>query len=285
MRTVWVECLGAEVRYYRTGPYRTRCIEAGAGDPVVLLHGVGGHAETWVRNVVPLSKRFHVFAIDMLGHGLTSKPTEVDYNIPAYAEHLGWFLDAAGIEQAHLVGESLGGWVAAWYALHHPTRVRKLALVCSAGLADASGRQVQAQGREQLKRLSDAVAGSVTREAVRKRLEFLVHDPHRMTDEMVEIRYAIYSRPDSQAVLPLIFSRIGDARAAYVLTPERLRGLRLPILFLWTRHDPTCPWEFAWEVCQQVEGSSWYLMEDAGHWPQFEKPDEFNEALTRFSAA
>jgi len=61
-------------RYYDAAGIRTRCFEKGEGKPVILLHGSGGHAETWVRNLIPLSAKFRVLAIDYLGHGYTDKP-------------------------------------------------------------------------------------------------------------------------------------------------------------------------------------------------------------------
>ena len=74
MSTFWLEMLGGEVRYYDAGGVRTRCLEAGSGPALVLLHGTGGHAESWIRNVLPLGAHFRVYAIDMVGHGFSDKP-------------------------------------------------------------------------------------------------------------------------------------------------------------------------------------------------------------------
>jgi 2-hydroxy-6-oxonona-2,4-dienedioate hydrolase len=68
-------------KYYNAGGVRTRCFEKGEGKPVILLHGGGGHAETWVRNIVPLSQKYRILAIDYLGHGYTDKP-KITYGIP-----------------------------------------------------------------------------------------------------------------------------------------------------------------------------------------------------------
>src|SRR5262245_50980332 len=106
MSSIWVDLLGAEVKYYDAGGIRTRAIEAGAGEPLILLHGSGGHAEAYTRNVMPLAEHFRVYSIDMIGHGLTDKP-DGDYQAPDYARHIVDFMDAAGIQQAHLAGESL----------------------------------------------------------------------------------------------------------------------------------------------------------------------------------
>ena len=75
---------------------------------LIFLHGTGGHAEAYVRNLAAHAAHFDTYAIDMLGHGYTSKP-DYDYEIPRYIEHLLGFLDARGIERVSLSGESLGG--------------------------------------------------------------------------------------------------------------------------------------------------------------------------------
>src|SRR5437868_1327123 len=64
--TFWLELLGGEIRYYDAAGVRTRALEAGSGPPLLLLHGTGGHAESWIRNVLPLSADFHVYAVDMV---------------------------------------------------------------------------------------------------------------------------------------------------------------------------------------------------------------------------
>src|SRR6185436_13870284 len=71
MSTIWVDLLGTQVKYYDAAGLRTRAIEAGSGDALILLHGSGGHAEAYTRNVVPLAEHFRVCSVDMIGHGLT----------------------------------------------------------------------------------------------------------------------------------------------------------------------------------------------------------------------
>src|SRR5437588_158195 len=126
--------LGGSVRYYAAGAVRTRALECGDthSEPVVLLHGVSGHAETWLKNVVPLGQRWHVYAIDLVGHGFTDKPPDLPYTIDTFVEHILAFLDAVGARSAHFVGQSLGGWVASWLAYRHPQRARSITLVTSA---------------------------------------------------------------------------------------------------------------------------------------------------------
>jgi 2-hydroxy-6-oxonona-2,4-dienedioate hydrolase len=109
--TMWEEFLGGEVRYRVVDGIRTRSLEAGEGAPVLLLHGNGGHAEIYIRNILPIAERgYRVYAIDSLGHGFTDKP-DVEYTIPQYADHVRAFIDTIG-GPVHLVGHGLAGWVA-----------------------------------------------------------------------------------------------------------------------------------------------------------------------------
>jgi len=124
MGTIWVDLLGSQTRYYGK-TYRTRVIESGDGEALVLIHGVGGHAEAYSRNVVRLGQRYRAMAVDLVWHGLSAKPPYCE-QIPTFAAQIVDLLDSLGIDQANIEGESLGGWVALWMALHHPERSGRL---------------------------------------------------------------------------------------------------------------------------------------------------------------
>ncbi|MEW6471006.1 MAG: alpha/beta fold hydrolase [Actinomycetota bacterium] len=279
---MWLDMLGCSVRHYDAGGVSTRVIEAGAGEPVVLLHGLSGHAESWARNIVPLAERFRVVAVDMIGHGLTDKPDR-SYLLPTFVEHLGAVLRAVSVGEAHLVGQSLGGWVAAWLALEQPEAVRTLTLVTTAGLkvslATDGVQQLQSQVRAVTRKALDAL----TRDAVRARLEWLMHRPQTVTDELVELRYRIFLRDDSRRTMSRMVDDVtGDANLEYALTEDRLRQLEIPTLVLWSRHNPTTPWEEGEAAAAVIPKGRFVLLEDCAHWPQFEEPERFNDVVLAF---
>ncbi len=286
-QSVWVELLGAEVRYYDAGGIRTRCIEAGSGPAVVFLHGVGGHAEAFARNVVPLSDHFRVISLDYLGFGLTDAPPSPP-DRDAYVAHLLAFLDAAGIEKAHLVGESLGGWVSMWTAVLHPERVGKLVSVCGARLGveeDEESRAHMRRGLADLRRLTAEFVSDPSRDAVRRRMEWLFFDPDAdLTDELVDIRWAMYRRSQAQKVLADANRRLSDAQSVDTapLSVEILRSIRQETLFLWTSHNPTTTARTAQKAAEYVPRSRFELMQDCAHWPQWEDADTFNTILRTF---
>ena len=135
MTSMWTDLLGARIHYPGTR-YRTRVIESGDGPALVLLHGIGGHAEAYSRNVMRLGQTHRAMALDFIWHGFSSQPAYVDgEDIPMYAEQVLDLLDSEGIERASIEGESLGGWVGLWLALEHPDRVDRLILNTTAGIA------------------------------------------------------------------------------------------------------------------------------------------------------
>ena len=288
MSTIWVDLLGAKVGFYDAAGISTRCIEAGDGPPVIMLHGVGGHAEAYARNVMPLSRRFRAMAIDYLGFGLTDKPDEPPTR-DRYVRHLLDFMDAAGIEKAHLVGESLGGWIATWTALQHPDRVDKLVSVCGARIEvetdPESARHVES-GRQELKRLTRQFIDNPTRDNVRKRLGWLFHDPADITEELVDIRWALYQRADAQKSLRRSADQMeqGDKPEEIGLTAERLAQISHPTFMLWTSHNPSTPAATAERATAHIPDAKFTVMQDCGHWPQWEDPDTFNQLVEDFLA-
>lgn len=286
--TLWLDLLGTEVRYYDAGGVRTRCIEAGDGPPVVLLHGIGGHAEAFARNVVPLAHHHRVLAVDYLGFGLTDKPSE-PANRDAYVTHLLDLLDAADIERAHLVGESLGGWIAMWTAILHPERVHRLVSVCGARLevdTDEVSERYTREGIAELRRLTREFVEQPSREAVRRRMEWLFRSPQEsLTDELVELRWRLYQRDQADRVLKDAAdpTRRGPTNS-HGLGLDELARIGAPTLFLWTTHNPTTTAATAERAAEHVPDCSFELLEECGHWPQWEDPEAFNRAVLDFLA-
>jgi pimeloyl-ACP methyl ester carboxylesterase len=285
MSTVWEELLGTEVRYRDVGGIRTRIVEAGEGRPIILLHGVSGSLETWNRNVHALAEHGRVMAIDMIGHGLTDKP-DTNYLIPTFTEHLGNLIDSLGDEPVDLVGQSLGGWVSMRYALANPDRVRTLTNVTGAGLSVHQTREDLERYHADLDQVTQQALGAPSKETVRKRMEWLFHDPAMVPDELVDIRYRIFTRPDSQAVLSRVMRDVvGGENQRYFVTGDELRAFAVPTFVLWTTHNPTTPWAEGQAAAEALPNSRFELFENCAHWPQFEDHERFNASVGAFLAS
>lgn len=286
MSTIWVETLGSETRFYDAGGVRTRCIEAGTGEAVIFLHGVGGHGEAFGRNVLPFAERYRAVALDYLGFGMTdgteSQPTHEDY-----VRHLIDFMDAAGIERAHLVGESLGGWVAFWTAILHPDRVARLVSVCGAHLdveTDEASIEHAASGLAELQRLTKKFVEEPSRENIRNRLFWLFKNPERdVSDELVDLRWALYRRDAARKQLAVTAPGTQQTAAAK-LGPAELGSIRQPTLMLWTSDNPTTTSATARRATEYLPDGRFVEMDDCAHWPQWEDPDTFNRIVMDFLA-
>ncbi len=286
MTSIWVDLMGAQVRFLGKR-YRTRVIEAGNGPPLVLLHGVGGHAEAWSRNVVRLGASFRVLAIDLLWHGYSAKPPYVDgEDIPAYVDQILDLLDSEGLERTHLEGESLGGWIGLWMALQHPDRLDRLILNTTAGIKFAPGvvPERPKEGRELLASRSLAAIAEPTFDTIRKRLEWLMADPTRVTDELVDARLKLYSDPEVQGSLRSVFQNaFGDVGAPRKTVPEeRLAEVTTPTLVLWSDKNPGHGPEVGRYIAERIPGAAFECIDDAAHWPQWEQPEAHDAIVTRF---
>jgi 2-hydroxy-6-oxonona-2,4-dienedioate hydrolase len=277
---IWPQLMtvGFTQRFVDVGGVSTRIIEAGAGAPLILLHGTGGHAEAYLRNLAALSRRFHVIAYDMVGHGFSGKPDH-PYTLEVYADQLQGLLDALGVERAHLSGESLGGWVAAWFAARHPERVDRLVLTTPGNIIGKP--ETMRVIRESTMR---AVA-EASPETVRARLEWLFapQTRHLVSDELVAIRLAIYTLPGAeQAMRNVLVLQEPDVRARYGWAPEWAGRIAAPTLIIWTSDDPTGTFAEGELLASWIPGSELVNIDGAGHWPQWEVPETFDRLHLEF---
>jgi 2-hydroxy-6-oxonona-2,4-dienedioate hydrolase len=276
--SMWDDLVAVPVRqhYVQAAGTRTRVVEAGEGPPLVFVHGTGGHLEAYSRNLSTLAERFRVITYDMAGHGFSEKPDR-PYTIDFLSDHLVGLLDALGVERAHVSGESLGGWVAAWTAAHHPERVDRLILNTPGNIANKPAVM------EKVKQSSLAAARTPTLEAVRARVEWLFHDTSFVTDELVRLRQRIYSQPGFVRAMEHIVSvQDPEVRKAFAWGPEWCGRITAPTLLLWTDHDPTGGLDEADLLLQWIPGSELHVIEGAGHWPQWERPREFADVHVDF---
>jgi 2-hydroxy-6-oxonona-2,4-dienedioate hydrolase len=274
-KSIWTDFLGHAFaqRFIDASGIRTRMLEAGKqGAPVLIfIHGTGGHAEAYSRNIGAHASDFHVFSIDLVGHGFSDKPQNQRYEIADYVEHLKNFLDAIGAEAAHISGESLGGWVAAAFALRYPKRVKRLVL------NTAGGYTAFPEVMEKIKKVTLAAVQNPSWDTVKARLEFLMKDPKSVTDDLVAVRLAVYRQPGfANTMEGILCLQEMDIRRRNMFDGAALGRIEAPTLVVWTTHDPTAPASVGREIAGHIPGARFALMENCGHWPQFEDAETFN---------
>ena len=275
---VWVALARSDfsLRHVHVGRWSTRVLEAGEGPPLLLMHGTGGHLEAYAHNVAELSATHRVIAFDFPGHAGTTH-ADVDVTIDVLIEHLLGLLDVLDIDRANLNGESLGGWLAVKFAARHPERVQSLVLNTPGGTMSTP------EVMERIRTLSQAAADDPNPERIRQRLEWLMADNQTVTDELVAIRREHYSRPGFAASMRHILCLQDlEIRRVNMITNEELASIEAPALVLWTSDDPSGPAGAGIDMADRLQNGRFELIENAGHWPQWEQSERFNQLVSEF---
>ena len=255
-----------DVSYVRVGGYRTRFLVKGEGKPVVLIHGLGGSIESWKNNLEPLAVRFKVYAFDMLGFGMADKP-KIQYRIDVFADFLGGFMDAMGLDRACLVGNSLGGLIAAWFSVHHQDRVEKLVL------EDAAGLEVGARYT-----IMSFMGEWWNPESLKKFYQFVYYDPSKVDIETLKLRLEMFSGEDAKHAYKSTLNMPRD----WETLPEKLKTFEKPTLIIWGAQDRLIPVENAHKFHSLIRNSKLVILDEVGHVPHAEKPEEFNRVVIEF---
>lgn len=272
-----IEFPAGKIRFYRAGS---------TGPAVVLLHGGGpdNGMLSWRHTIPVLAADHRVYIPDLPGQG-GSVPWRGRANQRTFEEVLRWLLDAWGIQDATLVGLSMGGSIATGFALRHPQRVRGLVLVAPEGLRHRLDNHVfrYALGRARflgpvLAKLIGAHRGFTRKMLIRHVLGGgqSVPDLEALVDEVraeVRNRGSVFSEWSNDAL---------DRRAMKVNHLPHLGGIRCPTTFIHGEQDPAVPVSVAQQAAGAVPGFTLRTLPGTGHWPNREKPTEFNALLREF---
>jgi pimeloyl-ACP methyl ester carboxylesterase len=254
----------------------------GRGPAVVLLHGLGGFAESWRHNQPSLAARATVYALDLPGFGRSGKP-RAGYSLGYFGRVLHAFLDAVGVTQAALVGHSLGAAVAVTYALTRPARVERLALLagCVPGFAWRPGWCARLMGTPAL---GEALALCGCAPLLRAAIARCFHTPPPGEVEfLVGWEYATRTTTAARAAwlatvrgLNADFGgRRGDYRRA-------IATLDLPVLLVHGRQDPAIPAAHCLEAAEGFARARVRWLDACGHFPHIEHAQVVNGWLADF---
>ena len=265
---------------------KTFFIEAGKGPPVILLHGLGATNASFLPTFVELAQDHHVIAPDLPGHGDSGKPVR-RYHAGFFARWLDSFITELGLDQPIIIGNSMGGRVALEFGLRHPEKVSGLVLVCPA-MAFLRGRELVP-----LVRYLRAELGVIplipSKGRIIQGIRTMFARPERLPDgwynSAAEEFQRVFGGPKGRIAL------FSAAREIYLDPPhgekglwERLGRLTPPTLFIWGDKDRLVPARFAPHVGRVAPAARSMVLEDCGHVPQFEKPEELHHAIRSFLA-
>jgi pimeloyl-ACP methyl ester carboxylesterase len=273
-------------RIVPAGPIDTFFLEAGTGQSIVLLHGLGATNASMLPTLADLSRDYRVLAPDLPGFGESGKPIRT-YDPPFFARWLHDFLNAAGVERATLVGNSMGGRIAIEMALRHPARVDRLVLFAPS-LAFRRFRFFQPAVRMVAAELG-VLPVPVPRWLALRTLRMMFADPDRLPpawyDAAMDEFLRVFSTPRGRVAF------FSAARQIYLEQADgpggfwkRLPWLRTPALFLWGDEDPLVPAGFARHVEAALPGTTSIILPSCGHVPQFEHPARTHRLVRDFLA-
>ncbi len=267
---------------------RVQVLEGGQGEPVLLLHGGDGMAAQWEPLLSRLTSRFHIYAPDRPGCGLTDM---LNYRGVPLREHAVDFvlstMDALGLKTANLVGNSMGGYFALVFALAYPDRVQRLVTVGepagSSATIPPANRLLAMRGLNGLMYATVMKPGvAATYEGFRR---ILVAHPERLSPAYLDCCTAASEIPGAtESWLTLLedcHMTSGRSTLTYSLRPE-LPKLSMPTLLIWGDKDSFGPPSLAKEMAQSMPHGHAVIVPDAGHLAWLDQPESVTALVTNF---
>ncbi|TXT41127.1 MAG: alpha/beta hydrolase fold protein [Comamonadaceae bacterium] len=265
---------GIQVRYRDSG---------GTGPAVLLLHGIGGSLELWAQQFVAANQNLRLIALDLPGHGLSDFGAQ-PYAPKSFASFVWQFANALGLEQVHLVGNSMGGAICLQMLVQQSARVKTVLLAAAATL----GRDGPLPFRLMTLPVLGEMLSRGNAMAVTQQLKAIFHPEFVVSEDLRKTVERNVMRPGAQAAFLATLrqmSDLGGQRADLVREAQAaLRSVTQALLILHGRQDSVIPFAHSENAHQLAVGSRLLLVDHCGHTPQLEQPAVFNAALQELIA-
>ena len=254
---------------------QTNYHEHGQGEPVLLIHGSGPGVTGWAnwRLTIPaLAEKFRVIAPDIVGFGYTERPVDVQYNMETWLNHILGFMDALGIEKAHVIGNSFGGGLALAMAIRVPHRVGRLVLMGSAGLPFTL-----TDGLDRVWGYTPSI------DNMRGLLDLFAFDRNRVTDDLARMRYEASIRPGIQEAFAQMFPAPRQNGVNGLASNEvAIKALPHTTMIVHGREDKVIPLASSYELFSMIQNAQIHVFGQCGHWTQIEHAERFNKLIGDF---
>jgi 2-hydroxy-6-oxonona-2,4-dienedioate hydrolase len=273
----------ATSRFVTTATGRLHFHEAGTGTPLILLHGSGPGVDGWTNfagNLPAFTQSFRVLILDLPGFG-KSDPAP-GYPADAAVMALGAFMDSLSIPCADLLGNSMGGIVAARFASLYPDRVCRL---CSIG--GVGGQSLFSPFPSEGLNLLVDFTEAPTRDRLAAWMRSMVYDPATVTEALIDERWQRASRPEALSWARRLYSRAAiqamNAAPEAALQPwAHLPLIQAPTLLAWGRDDRVAPLDRAILPMRLIPKCELHVFFDCGHWAMIERQEEFENVVSAF---
>lgn len=259
----------------KTGDYNTNYHDVGEGFPLILAHGSGPGVSAWAnwRLVIPtLAKERRVLAPDFVGFGYTDRPEGLALNMKTWVKQLVDFMDALGLEQVDIVGNSFGGGLAINMAVDYPDRIRKIVLMGSMGIDFPI-----------TKGLDDVWGYTPSVENMKHMIGTFVYNKEIATEDLAKMRYEASIEPGFQesfsSMFPAPRQRWVESMAR---SEEEIKGIDKPTLIVHGREDEVIPVENSYRLINLIDNAQLHIFGHCGHWTQIEHSAEFAQIVNVF---
>lgn len=257
---------------------KTNYLEAGAGEPVILIHGSGPGVTAyanWRFTIPVLAQKYRVLAPDIAGFGYTERKADQEYTLDFWVRHLTEWMDAVGVKKARFVGNSFGGGLTLAIAARHPERVERFVMMGAAGV------------EFELTPNLDAVWGyEPSVENMRKMVMSFAYDTSMMTDDLIRSRYEASVRPGFQESFSRMFAAPRQRHIKALATPEdQIRKIEQRALMVHGRDDSIVPPTNSIKLHSLLKNSDLHMFGKCGHWTQIERKDDFAKLVMDFFAS
>jgi len=262
--------------------HRMAYLDVGKGKPVILIHGFGGSMWHWEYQYLPLAETHRVLIPDLIGSGLSDKP-EASYSPEQLVKFFLEFMNSLEIEQAILIGNSMGAGLAMAMALDFPDRVDRLVLI-SGFPAQVEDSVASPQYRQFLHHrpplwlatIGNRLAG---RGATERLLKEIVYQPEFISASIIERSFHNRQRGDLLTPLYSLLDHIHSWEKRY---GQRIANIPHQTLLLWGDHDRVFPLDVGKQVKNLLPQAEWHIIPEAGHLPQWEQPQVVNPLILSF---
>lgn len=262
-------------KYVMAGGVKTNYLEAGSGEPVILIHGSGPGVSAYAnwRLAMPyLAEKLHVFAYDQMGFGYTEPPSDNQYSLQRWTNQLVDFMNAVGVKRACMVGNSMGASVAIAAAVEHPDMVSRLVLMGPMGV-----RFPISYGLREVWDYQPSV------ENMMHLLHLFIYNQSFITNELAELRYKASIRQGMQEAFSSLFphprQKGVDELAAY---QGRLGEVQAPTMLIHGLEDLVIPVQTSQILLTMLPNAQMHIFAHCGHWSQIEWSQPFNWLVRGF---
>lgn len=252
-----------------------RSKEAVEGDTLVLIHGFGANKDNWTRLAKEFKGEFNVYAIDLPGHGDSSKPLDIGYRFEDQVSYLNQILAELGVRQFHMMGNSMGGAITALYAATHPDQIQTAVLFDPAGIFEYESELVD--------RVMDGDNPLIPKKKgdFDKLLDFALEKrpfvPWPIFDVMEEKAIA------NREVNEVIFAAIRDTGFEPDFR-DAITRIEAPVLVVWGKLDRVIDYRNADVFVDAIPNARKVILDDVGHAPMVEVPEESARLFRDFMA-